>query len=155
MACQSADLIAGIASLAGTTFLNPSNCAPLQPVNILHFQGTADTLAPYGRGAATMPGFPANMPAFPGALQTVQIWAGYNGARDPVTDASPSLDLTLDPPGLDTIITRYTNSAPAAPSNCERTLEEATFPHCPRSFRRWSSTGSSLIPNREGHKDGY
>ena len=52
------------------------------------------------------------MPAFPGALQTVQFWAGYNGARDPVTDPGPSMDLDLDVPGLDTVITRYTNYPP-------------------------------------------
>ena len=44
MACQSADLIAGIASLAGATFLDPSRCAPSQPVNILHIHGTADDI---------------------------------------------------------------------------------------------------------------
>ena len=44
MACQSADLIAGIASLAGTTFLDPSRCAPSEPVNILHIHGTADDI---------------------------------------------------------------------------------------------------------------
>ena len=52
------------------------------------------------------------MPAFPGPLQTVQIWAAYNGARDPVTDPGPSMDLTTDVPGLDTVITRYANSPP-------------------------------------------
>ena len=52
------------------------------------------------------------MPAFPGALQTVQFWAWYNGARDPVTDSGPSMNLDLDLPGLDTIITRYTNYPP-------------------------------------------
>jgi polyhydroxybutyrate depolymerase len=65
MACQSADLIAGIASLAGMTLLNPSNCAPTQAVNILHIHGTADTMVPSGGGAVIIsPAFPANMPAF-------------------------------------------------------------------------------------------
>src|SRR5205823_916323 len=113
MACQSADLIAGIVSDAGVTFLDPSRCAPSQPVNILHIHGTADDTVFYGGGAAaSAAGFPANMPAFPGALQTVQIWAGYNGARDPLTDSAPSMDLDLDVPGLDTVITRYTNYPP-------------------------------------------
>lgn len=52
------------------------------------------------------------MPAFPGALQTVKMWADYNGARNPVTDSAPSMDLSLEVPGLDTVITRYTNSPP-------------------------------------------
>jgi len=116
MACQSADLIAGIASLAGMNFLAPSRCQPSQPVNILHIHGTADAILPYAGGAdtTTNPTFqsPANMPAFPGALQDIQTWAGYNGASDPVAETSPSLDLTTDFPGLDTVITRYSNSPP-------------------------------------------
>jgi polyhydroxybutyrate depolymerase len=113
MACQSADLIAGIASLAGMTLLDSSRCQPSQPVNILHIHGTADATVSYAGGAlSSIPARPANMPAFPGALQTVQIWAGYNSSTGPVTDAMPSLDLDLDVPGLDTVVTRYTNSPP-------------------------------------------
>jgi len=113
MACQNADLIAGIAGLGGETFLDPARCAPSGPVNILHIQGTADDTVPYAGGAlSSANGFPANTPAFPGALQTVQLWAGYNGARDPMTDSAPTLDLTTDVPGLDTIVTRYTNAPP-------------------------------------------
>src|SRR5258708_34631687 len=42
MACQSADLIPGIASLAGTTLLDSSRCGPSKPVNIHHIPGTGD-----------------------------------------------------------------------------------------------------------------
>ena len=45
-------------------------------------------------------------------MKSVQIWAGYNGSSGPVTDAAPSLDLTTDVPGLDTVVTRYTNHPP-------------------------------------------
>jgi hypothetical protein len=55
---------------------------------------------------------PANIPAFPGALRDIQIWAAYNGASNPVTDLAPSLDLTTDLGGLDTVVTRYTKSPP-------------------------------------------
>jgi polyhydroxybutyrate depolymerase len=116
MACQSSDIIAGIASLSGETFLDPSRCAPSEPVNILEIRGTADNIVPYAGGAVTTTGqtlqATANMPAFPGALRTVQTWAGYNGARDPVTDPGPSMDIDLDVPGLDTVITRYANHRP-------------------------------------------
>jgi len=107
MACQSADLIAGIASLAGPTSLDPSRCAPSEPVNILNIHGTADDVILYAGGVGGM-----NVAAYPGALQTVQIWAGYNGAREPVTDPVSSMNLSLDVPGLDTVITRYTNAPP-------------------------------------------
>src|SRR5882672_6545671 len=116
VACEYADLIAGIASLGGATFMNTNLCQPSQPVNILHIHGTADEIVLYGGGALTTSGqsfsFPANMPPFPSVLRNVQTWAGYNGASDPVTDAAPSLDLTTDVGGLDTVITRYTNSPP-------------------------------------------
>ena len=42
MACESADLIAGIASLAGHDIPRSGSCAPSQPVNVLHIHGTAD-----------------------------------------------------------------------------------------------------------------
>jgi len=100
MACDSADLIAGIASLAGATFLDPSRCRPSQPVNILHIQGTADEVVPY-YGDFVRPGW-----------HSVEIWANYNGASGPVTDPAPTMNLDLNVGGLDTVITRYTNAPP-------------------------------------------
>jgi polyhydroxybutyrate depolymerase len=111
MACQSAELIAGIASVAGMTVLG-SNCQPSQPVHILHIHGTADTTVPYAGGSMGPPMFPSNLPPMPGALQSVQMWAGYNGCVGQVTDAWRSLDLIIDVPGLDTVVTRYTNCPP-------------------------------------------
>jgi len=111
MACQSADLIAGIASLAGPTFLDPSLCVPSEPVNILHIHGTADQTAAYWGGAGTIVGS-LNVTPDPGAVRSVQNWAGYNGAHDPVTDPARTLDLTLDVPGFDTVVTRYTQHPP-------------------------------------------
>ena len=116
MACQSADLIAGLASLNGMTFLEPTSCHPSQSVNILHLHGTDDADVFYYGGALVTSAasfqFPANLPPFPGAVKTIQTWAGYNGASDPVTDAVPSLDLTKDVAGLDTVVTRYTTFPP-------------------------------------------
>jgi polyhydroxybutyrate depolymerase len=100
MACDSADLIASIASLAGSTFLDPSRCRPSQPVNILHIQGTADELQAYYGNA----GNPNS--------HSVEIWANYNGASGPVTDLAATMNLDLDVAGLDTVITRYTNAPP-------------------------------------------
>ena len=51
---------------------------------------------------------PINTPPYPGAIRTIQMWAGYNGASDPVSDANPSLDLVANLTGLDTVVTRYT-----------------------------------------------
>jgi polyhydroxybutyrate depolymerase len=111
MACQHADLIAGIASIAGMTFLR-SNYHPSEPVHILHIHGTADTTVPYAGGSLGPPVFPSNLSPLPGALQSVQIWAGYNGCGGQVMDAWRSLDLDLGVPGLDTVVTRHTNCPP-------------------------------------------
>ena len=72
MACQSSDLIAGIASLNGAPFLEPSCCAPLERVNILHMHTTDDNVVPYGGGVLNIGGAPV-MPPFPGAEKSVQI----------------------------------------------------------------------------------
>lgn len=106
MAHDESALIAGMASLAGPdrAMDNP----PSQPVNILHIHGTADTVILYG-GGSTIGGCPA---AYPGAMAIIEAWASHNGANGVQTEAQPSMDLLGDVPGLDTIITRYTN-APA------------------------------------------
>jgi polyhydroxybutyrate depolymerase len=112
MACQHADLIAAIASFAGTGSPDPTQCAPSQPVNILHIHGTADNTVPYWGGSANLPNVPENMAQFLGAPQIIQRWAALNGASNPVTEPAATLDLTTDVTGLDTVVTRYTNSPP-------------------------------------------
>jgi polyhydroxybutyrate depolymerase len=110
MACDHADLIAGIASLAGSTFLDPNTPRPSQAVHVLQIHGTADESVPYG-GGALVSGLPV-LALFPGAVATIQTWAGFNGCQGLLSDAQPSMDLDLDAPGLDTTVMRYTNSPP-------------------------------------------
>ena len=112
MACEYANLIAGIASLAGPRPLDYEHCQPSEPVNILHIQGTADEDYGYWGGAFTNPPFPWNSAAFPSVIRNLQVSAGYIAASNPVTDPGPSLDLDLDVPGLDSVITRYTTFPP-------------------------------------------
>ncbi|MEO8427504.1 MAG: PHB depolymerase family esterase [Verrucomicrobiota bacterium] len=100
MACDAADLLAGIASLAGPTYLDPSHCQPSEPINILHIHGTADDTVPY---------FGGTWPRDPGS-RSAQIWAAYNGESGPVTEAAPSMNLDLAVSGLDTVVTRYANA---------------------------------------------
>ena len=73
MACDHADLIASTASLAGATYSNPSDCVPSEPVHILQIHGTADDTIEYG-GRCIIPFFFC----YPGARETVDIWADYN-----------------------------------------------------------------------------
>ncbi len=105
LACDHADLIAGIAPCAGVTFLDPSGHRPSEPVNVLHMHGTVDDVVPYGGGSL-------GGALFPGAVQTVQMWADFNGCQGPVWDDHCSMDLVVDVPGLDTTVMRYTNAPP-------------------------------------------
>jgi polyhydroxybutyrate depolymerase len=109
MACDHASLIAGIASLAGSTFLDPNAPRPGQPVHVLQIHGTADEVVPYAGGGLI--GAPVTA-LFPGALATVQAWAGFNGCQGPVWEERPSMDLDLSLPGLDTTAMRYTDCPP-------------------------------------------
>ncbi len=100
MACDHADLIAGIVSTAGATFDNPIDCSPTDPLHVLQIHGTADTVILYAGGSLlTVP--------YPGAVESVETWAQYNGCD--LTPVAPpeTLDLDANLPGAETTITRY------------------------------------------------
>ena len=50
MACDHADVVASIASLAGATFLDPNDCVPTEPVHTLQIHGTNDDVILYNGG---------------------------------------------------------------------------------------------------------
>ena len=96
LALEHADLIAGIAAMTGAgIYYDPNACHPSQPVSVLQICGTLDH---YLGGTFEDYGLPV-VAEDPGPVRTVQIWAGLNGCQNPVFDAAPSLDLTLQVPG--------------------------------------------------------
>lgn len=126
VASESADLVAGIASQAGTAFPDLGSRRPSEPVNVLHIHGTADSDLSYAGGYLTNP----NTPRFLSAVETIQTWADYNSASNPVSDPTPTLDLTTDVAGLDTVVTRYT-----------------TFPSS-GAVELWTINGAGHVPTR-------
>ena len=101
MACDFADVVASIASLAGATYLDPADCTPAMPVHTLQIHGTADTVIPYNGGCVPLGG------CHPGAVQTAETWAGYDGCSlvgqpDPIP-----IDLDASLAGAETQIVRY------------------------------------------------
>lgn len=48
----------------------------------------------------------------PSAMETVQMWAGFNGCRQPVWNPEPTLDLFPDVPGPATTVLRYADCPP-------------------------------------------
>jgi len=67
IACEAADVFAGVASVAGV--LTMLQCTPSRPISVQQFHGTADTIVQYG-GIG---------PGFPGAEDMMQGWAARNG----------------------------------------------------------------------------
>lgn len=100
MACDHADLIAGIVSVAGATFNNAADCTPTEPVHILQIHGTADIVILYAGG------FLLAIP-YPGAVESVETWAQYSGCDLTPVVPSDTLDLDADLPGAETTMTRY------------------------------------------------
>ncbi len=100
MACDYADVVASIASLAGATFLDPLDCTPLEPVHTLQIHGTADGVIAYGGGCL-------GGGCYPGAVQTAETWAAYDGCS-PVGQADPTpINIDSVIPGDETQIVRY------------------------------------------------
>jgi len=99
MACDHAETVAAIASLAGVTFDDPADCTPAAPVHVLQIHGTADSVILYGGGELF--GVP-----YPGAVETVETWATYDGC-ELISETLPSLDLDASIPGDETVVTQY------------------------------------------------
>lgn len=82
LACERADLFAGILALAGNAVSLP--CEPERAVSILHVHGTADDIIP-----------------FAGATPSVAEWAAHDGCGTSRTPG-PDLDLDTGVPGAET-----------------------------------------------------
>jgi polyhydroxybutyrate depolymerase len=87
LACDHADLIAGIVSLEGAMNEDSSACDPSEPVSVVEIHGTADTVIRYegGRNDDADP----NAPAYPSAAQSVLEWARFNGCDDTAAPGEP------------------------------------------------------------------
>jgi polyhydroxybutyrate depolymerase len=127
MACERADLLAGIAVLAGETYANTSECHPSQSVNVLHIQGTADTEIDYDGGQIMANGM--TWPPYPGALTSVQTWAGYDHCSTTLVSAGSNLDLDSVLVGPETTQQQE--------SSCPAGVEVAL----------WTIVGGSHLPN--------
>lgn len=86
MACEHADVIASIATLAGSTWSDPAKCSPSEPVSALVMHGTLDPVILYGGGSL----FGND---YPGAIATARSWASLNGCSSSEEKSTQKLDL--------------------------------------------------------------
>lgn len=93
MACDHADLVTAVASLAGAMHLDTNDCSPSRPVRVLQIHGTLDEVVRYDGGRLL------GGPPHPGAVDSVRMWAMLNGCsgRDPVVrDGRLDIDGSVD-----------------------------------------------------------
>lgn len=95
MGCDHSDLVSSIASLAGATFADRSDCTPSEPVHALQIHGTADDTIDYDGNCILFVG------CYPGASESVLTWADYNGCGQETTTGE-LLDLVGGLPGAET-----------------------------------------------------
>ncbi|MBA2540823.1 MAG: hypothetical protein H0V17_14385, partial [Deltaproteobacteria bacterium] len=74
LACERADALAGIAVIAAGTGFDAAECAPSQPVNVVHLHGTADLEFELAGGGPFQ-----QSPGAPGAVESVSRWADHGG----------------------------------------------------------------------------
>lgn len=96
LACEHADQVDAIASLAGPLPADTSRCAPSRPVRVLHVHGDADDTVPYLGGALSSAS----------AEETVEAWARLDGC-EPSPLPLPAMDLDASIPGPETTVLRY------------------------------------------------
>lgn len=103
MACDHADKIAAIVSLAGVTFDDDSKCNPSEPVAVAHIHGDMDETIAYAGGQ-----FSPTL-VYPGAVETTQLWAAHDGCDATTTEGAPK-DLDTGLAGAETSIQIYDSS---------------------------------------------
>jgi polyhydroxybutyrate depolymerase len=102
MACDHADLVAGIVSVAGAMWVDPKKCAPTAAVSVVEIHGTTDSVISY-EGGIFHPGFPP----YPGATTSVADWARFDGCAAAGDASLPPVDLDRSLPGAETSVTRF------------------------------------------------
>lgn len=100
--------IAAIVSLAGAASTD-DRPAPPNPVHILQIHGTDDPTIKYD-------GDEIRGSTYPGAVETVERWAEYNGCAAPGREAG-TLDLDGEIPGMETTVTQHTKDCAAGGSS--------------------------------------
>jgi len=100
MACDHADQIAAIASLAGAMFSDVTRCAPSAPVSVLQIHGTADDTVSFDGGQI-------GGHTYPGAKTTISDWVTLDGCSTTADTSAPPLDLDTRLAGSETTVTKY------------------------------------------------
>jgi polyhydroxybutyrate depolymerase len=100
MACDHADRVTAVVSLAGAATADPAQCQPARPVSVLQIHGTSDRTIRY-EGSAI------GGRRYPSAEGTVALWRGLDGCADRADRSGPRLDLDSRLTGPETTVTAW------------------------------------------------
>ena len=105
MACDHADRIAAIASIAGAMYEDTGACHPSEAVHVLEIHGTSDPEVIYDGSPGTAK--PGDGP-YPSAETSVKDWATFDGCALTPDTSAPPMDLDVKLAGAETTVERYT-----------------------------------------------
>ena len=103
MACDHADVVAGVVSFGGAMWENTARCTPVAAVTTVEIHGTADLEIAY---AGMDAGFSADGGGYPSAAVSAADWAAFDGCATPSV-AGPALRLGPGDGGTDTAVARF------------------------------------------------
>ncbi len=101
LACERADLVTAVVSVAGARTTEPEACTPSQGVSVLQVHGTADAVIRYD-GGTLIPGHP-----YTSAAATVGAWRGVEHCRPGPGAPGAPLDADSSLPGAETTRTTW------------------------------------------------
>ncbi len=127
MACDHADVVAAIVSIAGAMWLDTSKCNPTAPVSV-QVHGTGDTTVDYDGGTtvSVLDGGQPGGGVYPGATTTVADWATFDGCSTPPDTSLPTIAIDES---HTTNVTQYS-------AGC----------HTPSEVDLWTMNGEGHIP---------
>jgi polyhydroxybutyrate depolymerase len=112
MACDHADVVAAVASIAGATWAEPGlNCAPTAPVAVLQIHGTLDPTILYPGGCLAL------LDCYPGARFTAASWALLNSCSGAPVPEPGRRDFAEGVAGPESLIENFTGCADGGASS--------------------------------------
>jgi polyhydroxybutyrate depolymerase len=126
MACDAPDVVTAIASLAGSTYLDPADCASESPVSVLQIHGTADDVILYDGDTSDVGEL---VTGYPGAPESARRSAERAGCDVDAATAGAELDIDNSLDGAETSVLDYA-------VGCDRGVDAAL----------WSINGGVHLP---------
>lgn len=108
LGCELAPRLAGVVSLAGAGWKDPSRCAPAAPVSVLEVHGDADRIVRMTGGQV----FDQPGRDYPGVMDTLAPFGARDGCTGPLAPSGPPLHFDALLSGRETTVQELRGCAP-------------------------------------------